>query len=255
MKKHHTHKYKIIATSLLVTSLSASAATIIYQPSVNLFDQGNVETFVNTTGTSVLAVNNGLPATNVAATVNGVEFVSGEAGTAITGVGGVTVTYTGSDNTGAFGDGSFSNNGEIFNLLRSATFNVNNVTFDNLTIGSEYLFQAFTHDGRGSRNDTFVTGFDGSAAAPSVTSDLSNFNVAAETGTRTGDFIIGTFVATSESQVISVFGSNNGGVSFGAANSQAQINGFQLRDITVPEPSSTALLGLGGLAFILRRRK
>jgi hypothetical protein len=34
----------------------------------------------------------------------------------------------------------------------------------------------------------------------------------------------------------------------------APINGFQLIE-TVPEPSTTALLGLGGLALILRRRK
>ncbi|PQJ28541.1 PEP-CTERM sorting domain-containing protein, partial [Rubritalea profundi] len=33
------------------------------------------------------------------------------------------------------------------------------------------------------------------------------------------------------------------------------ITGFQLRAVAVPEPSTTALLGLGGLALILRRRK
>ncbi len=43
-------------------------------------------------------------------------------------------------------------------------------------------------------------------------------------------------------------------LAFSMAGSTAPINGFQLIE-TVPEPSTTALLGLGGLALILRRRK
>jgi hypothetical protein len=39
----------------------------------------------------------------------------------------------------------------------------------------------------------------------------------------------------------------------GATSTGLQLNAYQLR--SVPEPSSTALLGLGGLALILRRRK
>jgi hypothetical protein len=39
-----------------------------------------------------------------------------------------------------------------------------------------------------------------------------------------------------------------------AGDLDAPINGFQLIE-TVPEPSTTALLGLGGLALVLRRRK
>ena len=36
---------------------------------------------------------------------------------------------------------------------------------------------------------------------------------------------------------------------------RGSLAGFQIVDTTIPEPSSTALLGLGGLALILRRRK
>ena len=50
-------------------------------------------------------------------------------------------------------------------------------------------------------------------------------------------------------------GSNNLAFDFLLAGDRdAPINGFQLIE-TIPEPSTTALLGLGGLALILRRRK
>ena len=40
-----------------------------------------------------------------------------------------------------------------------------------------------------------------------------------------------------------------------AANEAVLIQGFEFAVVPIPEPSSTALLGLGGLAMILRRRK
>jgi len=39
------------------------------------------------------------------------------------------------------------------------------------------------------------------------------------------------------------------------SNQQSAVSGFVLDAVVVPEPSSTALLGLGGLALVLRRRK
>ena len=38
-------------------------------------------------------------------------------------------------------------------------------------------------------------------------------------------------------------------------NDAVVIQGFEFAVVPIPEPSSTALLGLGGLAMILRRRK
>lgn len=43
-------------------------------------------------------------------------------------------------------------------------------------------------------------------------------------------------------------------INFGAPTGRVGINGIQIVE-TIPEPSSAALLGLGGLALILRRRK
>jgi len=52
---------------------------------------------------------------------------------------------------------------------------------------------------------------------------------------------------------IRIIGHDSGG---GAANNYFTLQEAKLTTVdTVPEPSSTALLGLGGLALILRRRK
>ncbi|MGJ8655206.1 MAG: PEP-CTERM sorting domain-containing protein [Akkermansiaceae bacterium] len=60
-----------------------------------------------------------------------------------------------------------------------------------------------------------------------------------------------TGLVTGDTIVISAANSNTVGSNFNAAT----IGGITFDTIVVPEPSSTALLGLGGLALILRRRK
>ena len=252
-------------SALAMLPIAGSAATIAWSPSVDMFQGSTVETFVSTDGTSAVAYNNTTDTTSGAAdvTVNGVAFIATNTGNTLTGAGGESITINGgSDNEDAFGDGDFSNNGNIFHLIRGATFSVTSITLGGLQIGNTYQIQSFNHDGRGSRHNQFITGYDGSTAAPVGQSQLSNFDNTDDGtgnpigGARVGDSIIGTFVADSASQVINIFGSNNGGVSWAAANSQSQINAVQLRTIAVvPEPSSIALLGLGGLALIMRRRK
>lgn len=60
-----------------------------------------------------------------------------------------------------------------------------------------------------------------------------------------------TGLVTGDTIVISAANSNTAGNNFNAAT----IGGVTFDTVVVPEPSSTALLGLGGLALILRRRK
>jgi len=48
---------------------------------------------------------------------------------------------------------------------------------------------------------------------------------------------------------------NNGAVQFVSNPDGTQVNRITFEKTAVPEPSSTALLGLGGLTLILRRRK
>ncbi|MFC0018838.1 PEP-CTERM sorting domain-containing protein [Roseibacillus persicicus] len=251
------------ATGLaLALSSQLPAATISWQPSVDMYQGSTTETFVNTEGTSIVAYNNTTDITSgdTAVTVNGVSFTPQNTGIPLVGVGGATITINGgTDNENAFGDGDFSNNGSIYHLIRGGTFEISSVTLSGLTIGQTYLVQAFNHDGRNSRHNDFITGYDGTSSAPAGTSQLSNYETDGEPdigGARVGDSIIGTFLADSATQVITIYGSGNNGASWASGNSQSQINAIQLRAIEpIPEPSSALLVGLAGTVLLLRRRK
>lgn len=246
-----------IALSGLIAT-SAQADVITWSPSVNLYQGATVETFVSTNGELAVAYNNTLSTNGAAAdaTVNGVTFVVGTVGNTLVGSGGESITINGgTDNATAFGDGEFTSNTEIFNLLRGGTFNINSVTLGGLQSGYEYELQVFTHDGRSSRNENFETGFgDGTGGGAVGISQLSNQVPGSGTG-LTGDYIIGTFTAGAETLEFDVFGRNNPANNFVSGNSQSQINGIQLRITAVPEPGSIAILSIGAFGLIgLRRR-
>ncbi|MGB0993499.1 MAG: PEP-CTERM sorting domain-containing protein [Akkermansiaceae bacterium] len=63
----------------------------------------------------------------------------------------------------------------------------------------------------------------------------------------------GTAVSDANYAIYGTFTGDTLTISGDAVSGRGTLNGFQI--IAVPEPSSTALLGLGGLALILRRRK
>ncbi|BDS07070.1 hypothetical protein NT6N_21100 [Oceaniferula spumae] len=87
-------------------------------------------------------------------------------------------------------------------------------------------------------NGTFI-----SAGTYSQTGTPTNVDVA------TGNYIVFENITANN---IRIRGAGNGDPEdFG----RAPINAFQLVTVPVPEPSTTALLGLGGLALVLRRRK
>ncbi|MGJ8673459.1 PEP-CTERM sorting domain-containing protein [Rubritalea sp.] len=78
------------------------------------------------------------------------------------------------------------------------------------------------------------------ASAPTVTG--MNFSSA-----------VNGFVAQTLTSSVAANGSN--AFEIGMSTGTARLAGLQFEAVAVPEPSSTALLGLGGLALILRRRK
>lgn len=242
---------------LALVSANANAAPITWQSSVDLYQGVNDGGFVDTAGNVAVAYN-ATATVGGTTTVNGVTFTNAQFGDVVTGVGTETIRLTPArvstdNNQGAFGDGSFSSNVDnVFDLIGGASFRVEDIILEGLSIGTQYQIQVITNDAR--RNDAFKVGFSDGVSAANITgvSDLNN-NPASGGGEASGDYILGTFTATAASMSIRVTGTNNGTVPPTVNNaSEAQVNAVQLR--VVPEPGSLALLSLGGLLIARRRR-
>lgn len=258
MKLNPTHTYSALLSCVAAVGSHLSAATIAWQPSVNLYQGSTVETFVTTQGDGLVAVNATNDTTNGNVTVNTVAFTQALNNATVTGSGGESITVNGPNIHGsAFGDGEFTSNANIFHLIQGAAWGATSVDFAGLTIGQEYLIQVFVNDARTSRSLNTQTGFgDGTgSASPVATANNNNSPTDGSTAvfpdTEAGDYIIGTFVADAETQSFNVFGASNG-VSFSQGNGAGHVNGIQLR--AIPEPSSALLLGLAGSFIALRRR-
>lgn len=256
-------KFTLCSIALLGMTAAVHSATISWDSSVQMFQGSTVETFVSTTGSSVVALNGTGDAANGNVTVNGVSFSQAAQGTTVTGALGATVTVSaGNIHNSAFGDGEFNSNAAIYHLIQGAIYNTSAVSFGGLTIGNEYQIQLFMNDARGNRSTNFIGGVGNGTGAGGVAATLQLNNSPADGSapvapqTDAGDSIIGTFIADAATQSFDVYGTNSGNVAnLGIGDSRAHVNAVQLRDITaVPEPSS-ALLALLGLGFGLRRRR
>ena len=211
-------------------TIPSSVTTIEWQPSVDLFANGNVETFVDTSGELAVAYN----ATNTVAggkdaTVNGVTFVATGSAKTLTGNSGVSVKINSNLSRIDYGEGDFTNNEEITNLLTGGHNHTSNITIDNLTIGQNYLIQIFVHNK--SRVNRFIVGFgDGSKSGVAGTAEINNSPLKKSIGEGTGDSIIGNFTAKTKSLTFNVFGTGRGPQGlFETANSASQINALQVR--------------------------
>ncbi|MDA7881972.1 hypothetical protein N9A94_06665 [Akkermansiaceae bacterium] len=210
------------------------AAQITWDSSVQMYQGSTVETFVSTKGTSLVALNGTI--TTGDATVNGVTFIGADTDVTVTGPGGHTiVVVAGIGNDNAFQDGEFDGNAEITNLIGSAIWQADSVTFGGLTIGEEYQIQLFGNDARGNRSTNFIGGVgDGlGSATAAATLQLNNSPTAGAPtlpATEVGDSIIGTFTADAETQSFNVFGTNSGDIAnLGLGDSRAHVNAIQLR--------------------------
>lgn len=254
-----------MAAALMACSPAVvSAATISWGSGTSFTGDSDV----STSGVKVFAINGGGSAP---VTINGVEFQD-TAGSG-TSAGGYTIGdfYTKLGNANA--EGTFDPNGtpsggagtgpydalssDYQGFVSSALWAGNpdsalpaetdTVTMSNLTVGHDYQIQFWTYDGRNGRSG-FYAELDGDASNPVLLNDDAGSNGA----DGIGQYVIGTFTADATTQSYSHQGFlTNGDVNQG----RIQINAIQLRNLTIPEPTSMALLAVGCLAILGGRRK
>lgn len=244
-------KNSTITNSLgLMIGLSSllPAAQITWDTSVDMYQGAVSDSFVNTSGQPLIAVNpHATAAGGTTTTLNGVSFIDADLATINAGVtaNGVTFssTATNLNGPGTFATGALAGDANIANMITGALWNPQTVTFSGLTIGAEYRIQVFGNDARGGRNTNFVTIFsDGTQSVDgSMIALTAGFNqldnrdpTNAALGHASGDSILGTFVADATTQSFDIAGSNNGGTSANN-NGRSHINGIQLRLILPDE--------------------
>ncbi len=221
--KTRINKYTVALATSTAMMASASAATIAWGE----FDLAAAPGEISTKGTSIEALN----------LVN----TDAREATDTTTINGVVFTATNLFDTGYYGDNTYgvsTGDANLDLLYLQANYNYENtnpVTLTGLTIGVEYELQNFYGNNRVGNRLTMNVG--GGSTIQKTSSGT----------TENGAWIIGTFTADATTQDF------HSGVSSNLSN---WLSGYQLRDISsVPEPSSTALIGLGALALILRRSK
>lgn len=250
---------KNILTFFFLSSAVMPAAQISWQPSTDMYQGENNTDFIFTTGTQVLAVNPSA-SDNGTITLNGVSFLRADIPALEAGVtaNGVTLSVEpdseGADLNGlagpsTFGDGSFSGDIDLANVIGGATYGHATIIFSGLTIGKSYAIQVLANDARSSRHDGYKMNFsDGTsdvstsiANGTSGQADLNN-SASAGGGEESGDSIIGSFVANSSTQSFEIAGELNGNVS----PSRSQLNAIQIRELpdVIEAENFTAMSGV-----------
>ena len=163
------------------------------------------------------------------------DFEAGIIGTTTytTTVGDVDVTATG---TGY----NRSSSGITKNLTEDFLYGTVSLTLSGpgISANTDYEIKFWGYDAGNNVDFSFIsTGTTTGTAGPIVNANSAPHPVTFDDYTATGTF---TSNASGQLEIV-------------GSGTNPTLNGFQLT--AVPEPSTTALLGLGGLALILRRRK
>ncbi len=223
--KTRINKYTVALATSTAMMASASAATIVWGE----FDLAAAPGEISTNGTLIEAINmvntDAREATGTT-TINGVVFTA------------TNLFESGEYQEDAFGVSTGDASLDLLYLQASYNYGYNDaqlLTLTGLTIGNEYELQSFFGDNRPGFNNFMNVG-DGDTIQKTASGSAEN-----------GSWIIGTFTADATTQIFHSAENDS---------TNSLLSGYQLRDITsVPEPSSAVLIGLGGLALILRRSK
>ena len=221
---------------------TASASVVTWGSPTDV--SGNAD--VSTAGTLVSAYNFYGTTPVVSPVVNGVTFTGLDlpANQAKITFGGDTLASTASMSSYANYGAPSNFSSEYQTLLTSAFYSAGTadpftLTLNNLTPGANYNFEVWVNDARSLATDRAET-----------VSSGNSVSLAFNTGTLgAGQFVLGTFTADSTAQQVITFTGNS--------NTGAQINGFQLRVVPVPEPATLGLVAVGGLGLLLlgKRRR
>lgn len=176
--------------------------------------------------------------------------------------GSATIVFDGgslTSTTGLAANGSLMQLKSDLSSLSCATFGVANGGIWELTAGSITSTGAINFNSAGDGiNNGKVSSLGGSAMVTGVsTAGIGSLDIATN---WTGSFTLSGYSSSNDWETSLVgTGATYGGAAIDAAsfanNFSVSANGQTLSVVAVPEPSSTALLGLGSLTLILRRRK
>ena len=243
-------KHLNLFLACLIGAASANAAITF---SSQTFRQTNAsdaidETWVSTSGTL-------LDATNVSGATTSVGGVTwtGRTGDEIDWKGSGTTAHTSlSEPNVAYASSwnQFFTGGT--DLLTTGGYGDNKgaLVFNNLVADQQYLVQLVLADSRGGSDGRNIAISEATVSGATVTDSgtpLTGLQYACSDAAGDTGFVVVDAVFTNDADF-------KGAISLDVSSgAEYQLNAYQLR--AIPEPSSMALLGLGGLALILRRRK
>lgn len=239
----------VIAAALAVAAVGlaqpVSAATIVWGTPTTVAGDSDVDTI----GTLVYAYNIG-PSNVQPTTVNGVVFNAFAFPGQLDALNTVTVgSVTFTENPSNLQSYEFPSSASPFSSLSTAYKTMLSsggtalldstitATLGGLTVGEQYRIQWWTSDpanSQGVLNETFAT-----TTATSGTSLVTLDSNSTDADGGLGQYVIGTFTADATTQTFDL--------NSPSGNTSPLIDGFQLRTVAVPEPS-TWVLGAAGIA-------
>ena len=223
------------------------------------YDAGDETAWVSQVGTSVLAINaSGDGLTNPTVNYAGIDWVNADSAVAKAGVTDGTVTITAGFGTaddlklyGGMGSGAFASNPDAF--YSGALYNFQSLTISGLTDGQAYQLQVMNNDARGTDQRWTVMSDGTQSVADSVAAGTDGHVLMRTDPAGLAGAINGWFMAdASGTLTLDIYGSR-GPYTDLDSGSTCQFNALQLRE--VPEPATMALLGLGSLVSLRRRKK